>query len=545
MTNHLADNRAYRLRLGTIGLLAIASQLACVDAPPPADVGDAPPDDASPAEVVPTFDTGAMEVGESGPAVDTALDFGTPDGDADEVTVDAVAESLDSSLEADVGSGDAAAPFCGDGIRDDGEECDDGLGTDTSHRRACTSACRVVDVLAVPLPSVDGGLLASGRTLGLGRHPIAAGAAGLVVAFTEKSVSPVRVALTTFNAKGVASDLVTPFGAGATTALEANPVVAWTSSGIVAAWNDFGADGDGLGVALRLVDPLSPASTTPAHANSSTAYGQHDPDIVWAGGEVIVAWVDDAIVPHGSDLKYRRFSPTLVPLTGELDLAVTLDDEADVALAPFGTTWAAAWRSARGGLESIQVRADSSSFSVGPFVPGPYGSKPALAELDGTHLLLAFVQGVDDPLATVPRFELRVAVLDLATPGTVVSTKVTTVERPSQPNAVRIGTRVYLAWREDAGVGAVAGEELYLKEVPWSTSLDLSLAPVRLPRDLAHTAGDQRVPALAALPGAVASAWDELGGAFSTKGTDVVVGIAGAPLFRATETDGGLDASAD
>ncbi len=527
--------------LGVV-LLMTAICAACIGADPPAEVslgvGEVP-DGAEPLDSVgpsdgegPSDEGGPMDTGPSDVGLD-ALDAG-PDG----LPADGAIADGPTDVDADVL--DAASLFCGDGIRGPLEECDDGLTDAGAARRTCSATCRVQEILAVAPPSGDAGLVAPGRLLGAGRHPIASDGTSLAIAFVEPVAK--RAALTIFDARGAATDVVTPFTGGSTMALEAHPVVAPVGGNKWAvAWNDLDGDGDGLGVALRLVDPAAPTASAPAHANLTMSFAQRDPDILAVGSEIVVAWVDDSSVARGSDLKVRRFTKALVPIAGEEDLAATTDVETDVALAPFGSGWAAAWRAARGGLEAIQVKAGAASWSVGPFLPGPYGARPALVELDATHLLVVFAEGEDSGDATVGGYQLRYAILDTASPGATTSVS-TGVSGALEVNAVRIGTRVYTLWRSAGVPGDAKAEELWIREVGWTgTELDLSKPTLTLARWAGHLGGDQRRAALASWGDAMGAGWNDYGLVFGLGQwtPDVVATRVPVPILR-HETDGGL-----
>ncbi len=246
----------------------------------------------------------------------------------------------------------------------------------------------------------------------------------------------------------------------------------------------------------------------------------------------------------GADVRMRRFSSSLAPVTSEEILAGTAAQEGCVALAPFGSSWAVAWRTALAGTETISAKTIGASWSVTVASPGPAEDKPALAELDATHLLLVFSEGTPA--------RLRGAILDTAS-QTVTPFPITPSVAPystdaslaqSHPNAVRAGSRLFVAWRSALVPGDPKAEGLWLKELDWTSSaLDLSKTEVTLPRWPAHLKDDQRRPALAAMgSGALATAWDDYGRVFgSVEGTpDVVAELLPLPILRKnTQLDAG------
>lgn len=430
--------------------------------------------------------------------------------------------------------------ICGDGIRDPlTEECDDG---NVSASDSC-SACFVQDVLLVPGPGSDGGVPPKvSRRLGDGRHPVAGGDSGFAVAFVTSLPAPVTLGLLHFDAPGVPASGPISVAADVSVTASANPVVAALPGGKYAvAYTDLNGDGDGFGVALRLI---ASGAGPLVRVNTTKGFGQHDVDLLWTGTELVAAWVDDSKLPTaGSNLHMRRFSAALAPLSSEEILANSPAQESGVALATFGSGWAAAWRSALAGTEMIAVKATGASWSVAVASPGPAEDKPALAELDATHLLLVFSEGTPA--------RLRGAILDTAS-QTVTPFPITPSVAPystdaslaqSHPNAVRAGSRLFVAWRSALVPGDPKAEELWLKELDWTSStLDLSKSEFTLPRWPAHLKDDQRRPALAAMgSGALATAWDDYGRVFgSVEGTpDVVAGLIPLPILRKSLPDGG------
>ena len=294
------------------------------------------------------------------------------------------------------------------------------------------------------------------------------------------------------------------------------------------AWADFNSEaGDELDVAVRIVDPSTPVTTPPAHANTTLGFSQFDPDIVWTGSELVVAWVDTSNAATEPDLVFRTFDASFNPTSGEQTLGGTADSEADVALAPFAGSWAAAWRDDTvgdaSGLETVRVQAGSVSWTVGPeFLPAPVAAKPALAQLDGTHLLVVYAVGADTSDSGVANGSmLMAAVLDTGVPGNASGMPVPGLApgRPvldqSTPSAVNVQGSAWVAWWTAAALGDPLGEELWLKSIPWhGSALDLTQIEVLLPRWPQARLGDQEAPALAgstlAPGGALIAGWNDL-----------------------------------
>lgn len=451
--------------------------------------------------------------------------------------------SGDAGSDPEAGDAAADAPvslYCGDGVRDPlSEECDDG---NSSGADSC-DACFVQDVLLVPGPGSDGGVPPKvARRLGEGRHPIAGGDAGFAVAFVTSLPAPVTLGVKRFDSVGVPATTLS-VAADASITAAAHPVIAALPGGKYAvAYTDLGADGDGLGVALRLVDASGAGPLV--RANTTKIFGQHDVDLIWTGSELVAAWVDDSKLPaNGSDLRMRRFSAALSPVSAEEALAGSAAQESGVALAPFAGGWAAAWRSASAGSETIVVKTTGASWTVAVAAPGPAEDKPALAELDASHLLLVFSEGtparlrgaiLDTASQTVSPFPITPSVAPYSTDATIAQT---------HPNAVRAGSRLFVAWRSALVPGDAKAEELWLKELDWtSPTLGLSKVEVTLPRWPSHLKDDQRRPALAVTgSGALATAWDDYGRGFgSVEGTpDVVAELIPLPLLRSPSPGAG------
>jgi hypothetical protein len=372
---------------------------------------------------------------------------------------------------------------------------------------------------------------------------VAVSDSSFAVAYLEPQRSPLALSLATFSAKGVAAGIVDAFNTQSTVVEDSNPVLAGLPCGkYVAAWTDYGGDGDELGVAIRWIDPNAKPSGPPSFANTTTSFSQFDPDIVATGSQVVVGWVDDSNPDTAPDLRMRKYDLTGKPLSPELTLAATMDKEADLALATFAGSWAAAWRDGTSGQETIRVHTETHDWTVGPpFLPGPAGSKPALVGLDATHWLVAYAVGTDpDGSGVANGSKIQVAVLDPGGPPHVSDVPAIapagTGLAQSQPNLVNVNGAVFLGWRTQAAPNDPNGEELWRKALGGTAAaLDFSAQEVPLPRWPQHQLGDQRRPAFAAstLPpeGALVSAWDDLGRSFDggEGNVDVVVQLVPVP----------------
>jgi hypothetical protein len=374
--------------------------------------------------------------------------------------------------------------------------------------------------------------------LGGGPHSVSGGDDGFAVVVRSASAAPpIELAFLPFGKKGQPPSAPEPFDLGTNVVPFCEAGLATLPDGSYAAvWTDLSADGDGLGVALRRLEVGVPPAGPPQHANVLTDFNQSDADLVWTGSELVVAWTDESDSFAFGDLKLRTFDAMLVPTSGEIDLAATPVAEGRVSLAAFDGSWAAAWRSFDAGLETLHVRAGIASWTVGPFLPGGQAERPALTNLDGTHLLAVFTEG--DPQASSDGL-LFAAVLDTAAPGPVVAVPIPSAGGDAQdhPSVVRVGSRAYVAWHEDPALGDPIGEEIWLKELVWdpiAAQLDISPAPIPLPREAVDQQGDQRAPTLAAVPlwpeGALATAWEAWGGIQGSKAS--LVELVPVPVLR-------------
>jgi hypothetical protein len=459
---------------------------------------------------------------------------------------------------------------CGDAIRDPVlEECDNGaaLGDSTS---LCSADCHVVDQLSVDdAGGGQGGPRRGSRNVGTGPHPVAGGAQNMAVAWVEPGTSDVathRVRVGYYDrggaplsaaAGGAAGfDVVS---AGLASSSFAAPSLAELGNGTFGAvYTDFGTDGDGLGVRLVLLDPARPAgqALAPVTVNQTTVSSQMDADVVWTGGNLVVAWTDLSNPATSPDVRFQVYDVapnSLNPLAPGVDQVLAATDalEGDVSLAAFAGSWAAAWREQTATSEIVRVQAGGSTWSTPAFTPTLAHQPPALAQLDATHLLLVFTWGNADGSSVV-----RAAILSTDAPGEVIPVDIAQAGLAGQagrstfrPSAVVVGasgaggngangTSAFVTWGTAALAGDPLAEELYLKELPWDgAALDVSRPSTPLPRSAAHQVGDQRFAALATVTQvagpALACVWDDLGTAYASEGHgDVAVELIPVPVVR-------------
>lgn len=328
---------------------------------------------------------------------------------------------------------------------------------------------------------------------------------------------------------------------GGASDLWGDPVVAALEDGSYAvAWSDTLIDGDEMGVALRKISPQGEVGPALLAANEKKAFAQRHPDLLWTGQQLVVAWVDDAELFVGPDLRYRLFNAQLQPLSGDLTLAGTAAAEANVALGRWGTSWAAVWRSSLDGQETIEAQtADGQHGSWGPLpAAGPADDRPALLALDASRLLVVFSSRPheDEParLSAVvwdPSAADLPEVIPLATPSPELGA--------AYPALALAGEQVFLSWRTDAQPGRVEAEEVWLAPLQVNVLAGtISLGDIiPLPRQTTHRVGDQRFPALSVTGDVTApslvAVWEDWG----ADHTRVVAEFLPVPVLRLPEGD--------
>ncbi len=225
-----------------------------------------------------------------------------------------------------------------------------------------------------------------GRTLGDGRHPVAAGQDGYAVIYVEPEGATPRIAIRDFDAVGIPCNAATSCGVDttvgedATPVVDAHPVVAALPDGeYITAFVEFGGDGDGLGVAMQLVVPGEATQPAVSFMNQATLGAQYDPDLVWTGEEVVGAYVDSSNLDTAPDIRWRRFNNG-AGATEEV-LAGTTAAEFNVALTATTDGFAAAWRESSGFEETVRVRRYGEFGTVEWSVAQPFSHPTALIVL--------------------------------------------------------------------------------------------------------------------------------------------------------------------
>jgi hypothetical protein len=443
------------------------------------------------------------------------------------------------------GAPSPVSQYCGDAIRDSvTEECDDGPGNEED---LCSPDCHARSrPVVVPIAGGgQGGMGADsavlGRSLGIGRHPVAANAKSVAVSHLELGQQTNRVWVSLFDQYGKHDgDPLEVSSIGAKPTNGSSPVVAeLPDERYAVVWADLARNS--LDIALQVVSRGKGPIAGPFICNETTAGSQQDVDAIWTGSELVVAWSD------ALDLKYRRLSGGATPLESEQVLAATDAIESEVTLARHRDTWAAAWRSGSDGLERIVVKAGDAEWMTEAHLPGPSGDHPALIELDPEHLLLLFTEGTAPFGGPASTGRLRAAVLSHAVAGEVASSSVVVQVEPyasdatlsqSRPALVSVDGKAFAAWESESPLNDALGSELWLAEVVWAAASPSVVAlrrEIPLGADMAR-AGDQFAPSLSAVrqPAgtALVAVWEDASaGAARALTTDLLVSFRPIPLL--------------
>lgn len=430
----------------------------------------------------PARDSGETATGPDGGRQDTGIDA------ADADVTDASEPNRDDASTPD--AGEAVSMFCGDRIRDPVlEECDDGPGAALD---VCASDCKVRETWL--------GDETAARTWGLGPHVLTGNPSGIGATFVKHQATP-TVWLAMFNGSGGAALAPVEVSSGKQPTAQPHPCVAALPSGdFVVAWTDI--ESASPDILLRKVS-TSGVLSNPIVAHQLASGPQQDADLIWTGKELVAAWTD------ATNVKVRTFDANLTPQMQEAVLAGSDAIESSVVLSPLGDSYAAAFRVGAGGTETIRVVSGNLTWQVSPaFLPGPEGDRPALASLDGTHLLLAFAEGVE-PLGagtgTVPR--LRFAILSTEQPGDVSASALMLDKEPyasddslaqKQPRVAVSSDTAALLWQQASNAGA-DGEEVMMATWRWDAAQE-QLVPQREQPLHEPSAGQQTIPALGTSP---------------------------------------------
>jgi len=436
----------------------------------------------------------------------------------------------DAEADAEADTDAPVAPGCGNAVRELGEECDDGAAGPDDPSRGCTSSCVVKDRLVATTPADE-------RWLGAGRHPISCGPAGGAVAFLESNSGDVRVAVSIFDQRGVLKGVANlPIGLG-----DSDPVIAsLPSGGHVAAFADH-QGATGLDISLVRIAPDGQLIGAAVTANDTTDLGQHSPDIVWTGQDLLVAWLDDSpsTLPSGSGRRIctRRFDPALIPLGDEDCGQERPFTPGHVALASGAPARVRAWREATDLGPAIMV--DGPGWSLELAINGQPDTLdvPAIAWIDDQSLLLVHSAGEGRLTATV------------VDPSGVM------VYGPTELNPAPTGARAmpavavtqsgtFIAWYEpasppnlDAGWSPLY-DELWLQRFAWDgAAVQAVETAIPLPREAAHRPGDQTRPALAGCGELLVASWQDRATTNfinESKHGDVAVEWIPTPILRGT-----------
>lgn len=450
---------------------------------------------------------------------------------------------------------------CGDGFWDPlTEACDTGGATE-----ACGASCNVLTMRASTSADEppENSVAVPWRQFGAARHPVAANAFGAAVAFVQADLEglaleqtlPPQLVVSLFDVQGARLGEALLPGDFMATQMAAPSMAAIGDQVYVAVSSVLGTDADESGIALHLIqwDGSELVTAPPQLANIVESFAQSDPDVLWTGQEVVVAWVDHSDGLSGPDLRYRTFDAHLKPTSGELTLSSDLAPEGHVTLSRFGgpgsaSSWAAAYRVGVGpGSEVVRVSAPALglTWQTDPFISPSHQDRPALVSLGESRLLLVFTQQLlapadpsADPPQDVPLLgKLQWSVLhpdnsvdDTANPAAGPTLASCDPALPAevffgaevsqgQPALARSASQTLLAWQSAGVVGNPLAQELWQASVTWPAGVTqcsaLSLStPTPLPGfDASEPArlADQRRPALSSSGGTSVAAWEDYG----------------------------------
>lgn len=474
---------------------------------------------------------GASGLASGGATLDAGEDSsGGAEPDAEVVVEDAGSDALaDSDADAEDDTDAAVVPGCGNGVRELGEECDDGVAGPDDPSRGCTSSCVVKDRLVATAPADE-------RWLGAGRHPVSCGPAGGAVAFLESNSGDVRVAVSVFDQWGVLKGTAhLPIGLG-----DSDPVIASLPFGgqVVAFADHQGASG--LDISLVRIAPDGQLTGAAVTANDTTGLGQHSPDIVWTGQDLLVAWLDDSpsALPSASGRRIctRRFDPALNPLGGEDCGQERPFTPGHPALASGAPGIARAWREATELGPAVMVQGPGWSLELAINGEPDALDVPAVAWIDNQSLLVVH---------SAAEGRLSATVVDLA--GVVLHGPTVLNPAPGASRAMpalavtQSGT--FIAWYEpasspdpDTGWSPLY-DELWLQRFAWDgASLQPAETAIPMPREAAHRPGDQTLPALAGCGQLLVASWQDMATNFinESKHGDVAVEWIPTPILRGT-----------
>lgn len=430
---------------------------------------------------------------------------------------------------------------CGDGDWDLAtEECDTDVATE-----ACAADCTVRSLIAGEASPV------AWRTFAGTRHPVTASALGAAVTFAqldaptdpedEEAVQslPPSLWVSLFDQYGKRLGENALPGDFLATQIAAPAVAALGEHRYVVASGVLGGDTDESGIALHAARWATDHVEVSAFrlANQTESFAQSDPDVIWTGDELVVAWVDHSDANTGPDLRYRKFDENLDPLTDELPLADEVGSEGQVSLVRFGSGWAAAWRASTGtGQEVLRIAAPDLglSWETSPYSPPDSQERPALVDLGSGRLLAVFTQQTQGMTDDVPNTAvLRSVLLREANVG-VVTWCALPVASPAQGTSIffdaslsqrqpalgRLGTTARLLWQSEGIVGNGLAQELWQRSISWTSgTTDCQGLTLGIPEPLSDGAterdNDQRQPNIASVGGTAILGWEDYGSAFA------------------------------
>ena len=411
--------------------------------------------------------------------------------------------------------------------RQSGTECGDGNPLDGDELCNASGVC-VEGTMGKPVLPVEEAVIE--RRLGTGRHPVAANAQRMAVAFVEMmkdAEAAPRIGVATFSLLGESKG----FGRFDASVIDSGPVLAGLpDGGFAMAYTSLGEkDGDGLDVVLRTVYADGVISSTKVFANKDKSLGQRAADIVWADNHLVVGWEDESIAGI-RQVCWRAFSDKLAPL-GAAECDGDKMTASSLTLAASGTEVAKAWRKEGANGPSVEVEVPGGRRSFALAEASPSGA-PALAAV-GSDWMVVYTEGCGVQQAAI-----------VNDAGDVLSQTPLGTGTPEryEPSLAVTQAGIYLSWREPAelvgGVWGVNLDEVYLQQHSWASNLLTPGAKVPVPAGTALLQGDQANAAIAAVPvtddGALVAAWEDWNPNVNghSKHGDVLVSLIVTPVVR-------------
>jgi hypothetical protein len=292
----------------------------------------------------------------------------------------------------------------------------------------------------------------------------------------------------------------------------ANPAVAWGTSGYLVAWQSPLAATNGEGIWGALVRPGSPPSVAPTGqliANPGSKSPQYA-QVAFGGNDFLVAWSEfnGGPAPALAGNHVRLDVPDAGVYGGAFSIAGFPPARENAQLVAVGGNYLAVWEDWTGNvtdlstLSALRIGVDATPQSVSTlnqtsYPRLPHDSRAVALATDGTNARLAWVLSANLNVTLDDVYTLPIANVATTPPAAVDSKLIASGPSTERAPAVASNGSVFLAvWEDSRNVGGVEeGIDLYAQ------LFDASGNPSGAVFALVEQVGDQRSPAVAALPG--------------------------------------------